>query len=99
MLDTTKLEYVVNGEVNFLPMWCLEWPDNEIEEAKRIAIEDAENEKKIKDDPIVIDEKDIRKQLKEAGFYKAEISEIIRRVYEGQSLDSAMQTILLSSEI
>ena len=40
------------------------------------------------------EERDLIRQLKEAGFTKIEIEEIIARVECGQTLDSAMQTIL-----
>lgn len=40
------------------------------------------------------EERDLIRQLKEEGFTKEEIEEIIARVTCGQTLDSAMQTIL-----
>lgn len=91
-----------------LPEWCKTWPEDAVNDALesfyqqslisaeekearwKSAIENdrAETAKKILEGPA------IRNQLKEAGYTKQEIREILYRWKSGQTLDSAMQIVM-----
>lgn len=89
-----KLAYEVNGKIEYLPAWYSLKSDKEIEETKRLLIEEAKKPA-IHHEPetTVIDEVNIRKQLK-AEFTKSQIDEIIEKLYCGYTLDSAMQSVM-----
>jgi len=97
------LSYVVDGETLYLPTWYVYRSDKEIEETKKFLIEQS-----ARTNPVaVIDDydKEIEKQeemeahivreLKKDGFNRKQIDEILARYYSGQTLDSAMQSILI----
>ena len=91
-----------------LPDWCKTWPEDAVNDALeslyqeslisaeekearwQAAIENdkAETAKKILEEPA------IRNQLKETGYTKHEIREILYRWKSGQTLDSAMQIVI-----
>ena len=87
-----KLAYEIDGKIEYLPVWYSLRSDEEIEEAKRIVIEAAKNPIKYDNSKIEIDEVEIRKQLR-SEFNEDQIDEIIRMLYDGRTLDSAMQSI------
>ena len=90
----SELNFKVNDVEYQLPTWYAERSDEEIEKAKRVLIEEysREVEPLIEEFmPIQFDEKEICRQLKEAGFEKNEIEEIIADMYCGRTLDSVMQ--------
>lgn len=87
-----KLAYEIDGKIEYLPVWYSLRSDEEIEEAKRIVIEAAKNPIKYDNSKIEIDEVEIRKQLR-SEFNEDQIDEIIRMLYDGRTLDSAMQSM------
>lgn len=90
-----KLAYEINGEVKYLPQWCLLMSDEQIEKSKKTLINEAKNLKpKYESKPIVVDEPKIKKMLKSDGFTKSQIEEIIAMLYCGYTMDNAIQSVL-----
>lgn len=97
------LSCVIDGETLYLPTWYLYRSDKEIEETKRFLIEQSAHTNPV----TVVDDYDVDikkqeeieahivRQLKKKGFTRKQVDEILARYYSGQTLDSAMQSILI----
>ena len=100
------LSFNVNGETLYLPTWYQLRSDEEIQEAKLTIIEEMILAQSRPADVQVIDEYDIEldkmtemeehilRELKKEGFTKDQIEEIFARYYAGETLDSAMQSVI-----
>lgn len=90
--DYDRLAYEKDGRIEHLPTWYYDKSDEELEEIKQQVInaKPPTNSDEYDFDSRY-DEKDIRKQLKAEGFRKADIDEIIMRVKNGDTMDSAIQ--------
>lgn len=100
------LTYEYEGETYQLPTWCYNWSDEEIAKAKAAAIDALKNPKQYnyeeeKPDPRYTGKNlvKLKKDLAEEGFTKKEIDEIVWRVQRGETLDSAMQSFFMSTDI
>lgn len=96
-----ELGFTFDGQVYYLPQWYKFRSDREIELAKQIIIDDllaeAANATPAKDkyDKEIENQEEmeayISKQLKEEGYTKKQIEQILADYYSGRTLDSAIQ--------
>lgn len=92
--DYDRLRFVKNGQEQYLPTWFMYKSDEEVEEAKQKLI-NAPDRTYNSYEPIEIDEDKIRRELKKEGFSSADIDEIIAMIYNGMTVDSAIQRQLI----
>lgn len=82
-----------------MPTFAIYWTDEQRAEAQKVIddmnrrILDGTFESKGLEDEPVIDDKKLWKELRRAGYTVEQTEEIIARVYCGQTLDSAMQSV------
>lgn len=102
--NTDRLHLNVDGEDVYLPTWYAEKSDDEVNDAKQIlekAVRDRHN--RVNDysaddyEEIEIDERSLRRDLKAEGFSKADCDEIIAMIYNGHTVDSAIQRQIMKN--
>ena len=89
-VDYDRLAFEKDGETWHLPTWYADRSDEEIESLKRTLI-DAKPRAQRNYEPIQIDEQQVRRNLRKEGFNRLEIDEIIAMVYNGMTMDAAIQ--------
>lgn len=97
--DKLRVEY--DGEVEYLPTWYLNMDDNDIEEAKQIvrdAMKTRRVDRVVEDDYYEdIDERSLRSDLRREGFSGTDIDEIVAMIYNGHTVDSAIQRQIMKN--
>lgn len=100
------LSFKYNGETFYLPTWYQLESEEEIEGAKAALIAEMIRSDSAEPTEFVEDEYDaeldrmtemeeyIWNQLKAEGYTSDQIEEILARYYSGQTLDSAMQSVI-----
>lgn len=95
--DYDRLAFVKDGRTQYLPTWFKDKSDAELDELKQRVINSKPSSSE--DVSIEIDEPQLRKDLRKEGFTRADIDEIIAMVYNGHTIDSAIQRQLAKSDI
>lgn len=96
--NSDRLAFYKNGEIWHLPTWFADKSDDEIERLKQTVI-DAEPHSYDSTIPAVdIDESKVRRDLRAEGFSRPEIDEIIAMVYNGMTMDGAIQRQLMQRD-
>jgi len=100
------LSFKVNGETFYLPTWYQDEPEEKIEELKLSLIEEMILTQAEPASEVAVDgydeelakavemEEHILRELKKESFTKNQIEEIFARYYAGETLDSAMQSVI-----
>lgn len=89
-----RLKFMKDGQEQYLPTWFMHRSDKEVEEAKQKLI-NAPKKSYDEYEPIEIDEVKIRRDLRKEGFSSDDIEEIIAMIYNGMTVDSAIQRQLM----
>ena len=90
--DYDRLKFInKKGEVDYLPTWYIDRSDEEVEKAKQILINAPEGQYTEFHEIKIPNEAKLRRDLKEEGFIKPEIEEIIEYIYSGGTVDAAIQ--------
>ena len=90
-VDYDRLAFEKDGETWHLPTWYADRSDEEIESLKRIVIDAKPRTYDATTPAVDIDESKVRRDLRAEGFSRQEIDEIIAMVYNGMTMDSAIQ--------
>ena len=90
-LDYDRLAFEKDGETWHLPTWYADRSDDEIESLKQTVINAKPRTYDADTLAVDIDESKVRSDLRAEGFSRSEIDEIIAMVYNGMTMDSAIQ--------
>ena len=86
-----RLAFDKDGETWYLPTWYADSSDDEIESLKQTLIDAKPRTHDTTTPSVDIDESKVRRDLRAEGFSRPEIDEIIAMVYNGMTMDSAIQ--------